>query len=90
MHASGWIYVGAYYTGGPRIELARGYQIPLLISNISSLADYHSISITLHPNHLSQLGQSLMDLEHKTMTKVRKISNEDIIKAYTKILAEKR
>lgn len=90
MHASGWIYVGAYYTGGPRIELARSYQIPLLISNIPSLVDYYSTSITLHPNHLGQLGQSLRDLEHKTMTGIRKASNEDIIKAYTKILAEKR
>lgn len=90
MHASGWVYVGAYYTGGPRIELARSYQIPLLISNIPSLMEYHSDSITLHPNHLSQLGQLLRELEHTTVTIVRKASNEDIMKAYTKILAEKR
>lgn len=90
MHASGWIYVGAYYTGGPRIELARSYQLPLLISNIPSLVEYHSNSITLHPNHLEQLWQSLRDLEYKTFKKTQKISNEDIMKIYTKILAEKR
>ncbi len=41
LHARGWIYIGAYYTSGPRIELARSHHIPLLISDIASLSDYH-------------------------------------------------
>ncbi len=53
MYTSGWIYIGAYYSGGPRIELARSHKIPLLISDIPSLSDYHPGSIVMHPNHLS-------------------------------------
>lgn len=88
--ASWWIYIGAYYASGPRIELARSHMIPLLISDIPALADYHSSAITIHPNHLGWLGQSLRDLEHMTKKEKRKISNEEIMKAYEKILAEKR
>lgn len=90
VYASGWIYIGAYYASGPRIELARSHKIPLLISDIPSLSDYHAGSIIMHPNHLGGLGQSLRDLEHVTKKERRKIKNEDIMKAYEKIIAEKR
>ena len=90
MHSSGWLYIGAYYGGGPRIGLARSHKIPMLISDSPSLSDYHTGSITIHPNHLSWLGQSLRDLEHKTKKEKRNVSNDDIMKAYEKIIAEKR
>ncbi len=90
VYASGWLYIGAYYAGGPRIELARSHKIPLLISDIAAFSDYHSGSIVIHPNHLGGLGQSLRDLEHIIKRERRKIKNEDIMKAYEKIIAEKR
>ncbi len=89
-HANWWIYIGAYYSGGPRIELARSYHIPLLISKIPSLADYHSDAITVHPSHLSNLGQSLMDLEHVDTNKTRKISNDNIMIGYERVISRKR
>lgn len=89
-HASGWVYIGAYYASGPRIELARSHKIPLLISNITSLQEYHHWAITIHPNHLGWLGESLKKLEQTYKGDKRKISNEDIMKAYAKIIAIKR
>lgn len=90
IHASGWIYVGAYYTGGPRIELARSHSIPLLISDIVSLSDYHTGAIRVHPSHLATLGKVLSELEQSKQKETRKVSNDDIMKRYEKILAEKR
>ena len=89
-NASGWLYIGAYYAGGPRIELARSYTIPLLISDMSSLSDYHEGSLTIHPNHLGALGEYLKKLETQNTSPKRKITNEEIIKAYEKLIAEKR
>jgi hypothetical protein len=80
MHASGWIYIGAYYASGPRIELARSHHIPLLISDISSLSDYHATALCIHPNHLNTLGESLQYLEQGDKKIIRKISNDDIMK----------
>lgn len=90
MHASGWIYIGAYYTSGPRIELARSHHIPLLISDIASLSDYHAGSLRIHPSHLTTLGASLQSLEQSDKKETRKLSNDDIMKRYEKIIAEKR
>lgn len=90
MHASGWIYIGAYYTSGPRIELARSHHIPLLISDIPSLSDYHTDALHIHPSHLSTLGALLQTLEQSNKKETRKISNDDIIQRYEKIIAEKR
>ncbi len=90
MNASGWIYIGAYYTGGPRIELARSHNVPLLISHISSLEDYHTNATTLHPNHLKELGQSLRNLEKNRKTEKQKLSNDSIMIVYEKIISEKR
>ncbi len=90
MNAKGWIYVGAYYTGWPRIELARSHHIPLLISDIPSLWDYHENAIRVHPSHLSNLGERLSELEQTKKEEMRKISNDDIIKRYEKIIALKR
>lgn len=87
--ASGWIYIGAYYASGPRIELARSHHIPLLISNISTLQDYHEHALTIHPNHLSTLGKLLQELENYTPIIKRKISNSDIMLAYDRIIAER-
>lgn len=89
MHASGWIYVGAYYSGGPRVELARSHHIPLLISDIPALLDYHSDAITIHPSHLSMLGQALRDLEQREQKETRKISNENIMIGYERVIARK-
>lgn len=90
LHASGWIYVGAYYTSGPRIELARSHHIPLLISDIDSLSDYHDWSLLIHPSHLGTLGNLLQQLEHSDKKENRKISNDTIMKKYEKIIAERR
>ena len=90
MHARGWIYVGAYYSGGPRIELARSHHIPLLISDIPALLDYHSDAITIHPSHLSVLGQALRDLEHRVQKETRKISNDNIMIGYERVISKKR
>ncbi len=90
MHASGWIYIGAYYSGGPRIELARSHHIPLLISDIPSLLDYHSDAITIHPSHLSNLGQALRDLENMNTHKTRRISNDNIMIGYERVISQKR
>ena len=87
MHASGWIYVGAYYSGGPRVELARSHYIPLLISDIPALLDYQSDAITIHPSHLAVLGQALRDLEYKEQKETRKISNENIMVGYERVIA---
>jgi len=89
-YASGWIYIGAYYSGGPRIELARAYQIPLLLSNIESLSEYHSGALTIHPSHLAPLGQMLLDLEWIEQTEYHKIPNSTIMTAYERIIAQKR
>jgi hypothetical protein len=88
--ASGWVYVGAYYASGPHIELAQNYWIPLLISDIPSLIDYHLWAITIHPNHLGVLWESLRRLEHKTIKQKKKVSNIEIMKAYEKIISENR
>lgn len=88
--ASGWIYIGAYYASGPRIELARSHNLPLLISSIPSLIDYQHWAISIHPNHLGWLGQSIRDLENITIPERRKVSNENIMKAYEKIISLKR
>ncbi|MBC7503942.1 hypothetical protein H7169_03145 [Candidatus Gracilibacteria bacterium] len=91
MHASGWLYVGAYYAGGPRIELARSHHIPLLISDIASLSDYHEGATLIHPSHLGNLGQSLCDLENSGKnTLKRSLSNDIIMRKYEKLIAEKR
>lgn len=87
--ASGWIYIGAYYASGPRIELARSHNIPLLISSIPSLQEYHDSAITIHPNHLSTLGNLFQKLETFSSSNKRKISHTDIIRAYEKIIAER-
>lgn len=87
--ASGWIYIGAYYASGPRIELAQSYNIPLLISNIPSLQEYHNSAITTHPNHLSALGNMFQELETFSSSNKRKVSNTEIIRAYEKIIAER-
>ena len=89
-YASGWIYIGAYYAGGPRIELARTHKLPLIVSDIPVFSDYKYGAITLHPNHLSWLSQSMRDLENIIKKERRKISNDIIMKAYEKIIAEKR
>lgn len=89
MHASGWIYVGAYYSGGPRIELARSHHIPLLISDIPALLDYQSDAINIHPSHLSVLGQALRDLETRVQKETRKISNENIMIGYERVISKK-
>ena len=89
-HASGWIYVGAYYTGGPRIELARSHRIPLLIPNIASLSDYHADAVLIHPSHLGSLGQTLCDLEQsQSSVPKRTLSNDTIMWKYEKLIAEK-
>ena len=90
MHANGWIYVGAYYSGGPRIELARSHHIPLLISDIPSLLDYRDDAITIHPSHLSSLGQSLRDLEHIEKKEKRKLSNDNIMIGYERVISKRR
>ena len=89
-YASGWIYIWAYYAGGPRIELARTHKLPLIISDIPTLSDYKYGAISVHPNHLSWLSQSMRDLENIIKKERRKISNDIIMKAYEKIIAEKR
>ena len=88
-HASGWIYVGAYYSGGPRVELARSHHIPLLISDIPALLDYQRDAIIIHPSHLSKLGQALRDLEQKEQKETRKISNVNIMIGYERVIARK-
>jgi hypothetical protein len=90
LHASGWIYVGAYYSGGPRVELARSHHIPLLIPDIPSLIDYHSDAMTIHPSHLSGLGQAIRDLEHMDKKENRKISNDNIMIGYERVISQKR
>ena len=90
IHARGWIYIGAYYSSGPRIELARSHHIPLLISDIPSLIDYLSDAMTIHPSHLIELGQMFRDLETSDQRKIRKISNDDIMLGYERVLARKR
>ncbi|NRH21007.1 hypothetical protein HOO68_03105 [Candidatus Gracilibacteria bacterium] len=88
-NANGWIYIGAYYAGGPKIELARTYHIPLLISHIPTFQDFFDNSITIHPNHLSTLGSLLQELETSKKEFYQKITNEKIMQAYEKIIAEK-
>ncbi len=90
IHASGWIYVGAYYSGGPRIELARSHHIPLLISDIPALLDYRDDAMTIHPSHLASLGQMLRDLETSEQKETRKISNDNIMIGYGRVIARKR
>lgn len=87
--ASGWIYIGAYYTGGPRIELAHSLHIPLLISKISSLEYYSTSALSVHPNHLSELGNIFLALELSQQQVEPKISNKEIMQTYEKLLAEK-
>ena len=60
--ASGWIYTGPYYSAGATIELARAYELPLLLSDIRSLKVYPGIYV--HPNHTSDIARALRDLEH--------------------------
>jgi hypothetical protein len=60
-NASGWIYTGAYWSGGARIELARAFGIPLLLSDLSVFSEYHSMKI--HPNHLEDLAPKILELE---------------------------
>jgi hypothetical protein len=90
IHASGWLYIGAYYSGGPRIELARSHHIPLLISDIPSLSDYHSHAMTIHPSHLTSLGQMLIDLEWREQKETRNISNDNIMVGYERVISQKR
>lgn len=89
-NASWWIYVWAYYTGGPRIALAQSHNIPLLISHIPSLENYFEKALTLHPNHLKELGQMLKSLEKVAKKEIKVLSNDAIMITYEKIISEKR
>ncbi len=88
-NANGWIYIGAYYAWGPRIELAENYNIPLLISQIPVFQDYFDFSIVIHPNHLSNLWEKMQELENHIPKSSRKIWNEKLMQAYEKIIAER-
>ncbi len=39
-HAKAWIMLGSYYSGGPRIELAHIYQLPMILSDKPSIREY--------------------------------------------------
>jgi hypothetical protein len=34
-HAAGWVYAGSYYSRGPSIAMAAGYDIPLFFTDVA-------------------------------------------------------
>lgn len=81
--ASGWWYLGRYYSRGPSIALAGGYDLPLVLSDIPWLRGYGGISV--HPNHVSEILDSLGELLPFS-SQNEKVDNESIIEAYNRIL----
>lgn len=88
--ASGWIYIGGYYTSGPRLELARSHHLPLLISDIPAFSDYHEWAMVIHPNHLWGLWTLLPDFAKMEPRSYTKVSNDALMQWYERVLAEKR
>ncbi len=52
-NASGWIYVGEYYSGGAAISAAKSYGLPLLLSDIPYFQNENALRI--HPQKLDML-----------------------------------
>lgn len=84
-HASGWIYIGSYYSASTHITEAEKYQIPLILSDIPTLADYGGLHI--HPNHIDELPAKIRDM-HIVPPVLPMKDNEAIMRVYTKICAE--
>jgi len=86
-NAGWWIYTGSYYGGGPMIERARAYGLPMLLSDIPVLSAYDGIKI--HPNHKHDIIRGLHSLESTSRTSpyTRDTGEKMYIHAYEKILA---
>jgi hypothetical protein len=85
-NASGWISVGAYYSGGPAVELAHTYELPLLVSDIPSFSGYTGLKIL--PNHLEELGKILKQFETYTQVPQPRHDDHAYIRAYEKLIAK--
>jgi glycosyltransferase involved in cell wall biosynthesis len=83
-HANGWIATGPYYAGGANIELARAYELPLLLANIKSLDGYGGIKI--HPNHTEHIPEALKKLESYIPIQQQIFEESMFIRAYEKCL----
>ncbi len=84
--ASGWIYIGPYYSRGHLVSLAETHSLPLILSDIEILREYDGIHI--HPNHIDTLPEFLMKVEGKRKEWVSTSRNESIMKVYTRLIAE--
>ncbi len=86
IHASGWVYVGPYYSRGYLVTLAEGYGLPLILSDIDALREYDAIHI--HPNHIQTLPEFLITLEKKKEKYTYHEKDNSIMRVYTRIVAE--
>lgn len=84
-YASGWIYTGNYYAGNARVELARSYGLPLLLSDIAVFDGYESLRV--HPHHLQSLATKLLSFE-KQKSPTYENNNDAIMKTYERLIAE--
>lgn len=85
-HASGWIYIGPYYSRGYLISLAEWHNLPLVLSDIEVLREYAGIHI--HSNHIHELPHILMTLEKKGQSHINHEYNDSIMQVYTRLIAE--
>lgn len=84
-NASGWIYMGGYYGGGPAIELAETHHLPLLLSDIKVFDEYTGLK--LHPNHIDELGETIKTLEKYAPPESQKHHEQAFVKVYEKIIS---
>ncbi len=85
-HASGWIFIGPYYSRWYLVALAEWYGLPLILSDIETLCEYDGLHI--HPNHIHTLPDILMKLEKKKEQYTYHEKNNSIMQVYTRIIAE--